>query len=398
MIDTPDQFAGARVLIIEDEGTQRLLTRDCLEDAGFRVEEACDGKDGLEKIKALQPDIVLLDVMMPGMDGFEVCEQIRSDPVIHHTPVIIVTGREDIEDIKKGFSAGASDFLTKPLNWNLLPNRISFVLRASRLENDLRASKEATEKAYEAKSTLLSTMGHELRTPLNAIIGFSEMIKQQVYGPVGVPEYSEFIDDIHASGNKLLSGINDVLEIANSDSHILERDQSEADLHELVGIVVGRIAPEAQAADVSIINDVTADAPRIGGDLHRLRQAMHNLISNAVKFNKPGGEVRISAEISPDNGVVLSISDTGIGISAADLPRIFEPFEQADARLSRSFEGMGLGLPLAQTIARLHGGDIVLESEPGRGTIAKLTLPPEQRAHSADQTGWPDLRRTSAGD
>ena len=398
MIDTPDQFAGARVLIIEDEGTQRLLTRDCLEDAGFRVEEACDGKDGLEKIKALQPDIVLLDVMMPGMDGFQVCEQIRSDPVIHHTPVIIVTGREDIEDIKKGFSAGASDFLTKPLNWNLLPNRISFVLRASRLENDLRASKEATEKAYEAKSTLLSTMGHELRTPLNAIIGFSEMIKQQVYGPLGVPEYSEFINDIHASGNKLLSGINDVLEIANSDSHILERDQSEADLHELVGIVVGRIAPEAQAANVSIINDVTADAPRIGGDLHRLRQAMHNLISNAVKFNEPGGEVRISAEISPDNGVVLSISDTGIGISAADLPRIFEPFEQADARLSRSFEGMGLGLPLAQTIARLHGGDIVLESEPGRGTIAKLTLPPEQRAHSADQAGWPDLRRTSAGD
>jgi signal transduction histidine kinase len=397
MTGTPDQFAGARVLIVDDEGTQRLLTRDCLEDAGFCVEEACDGEDGLKKIKTLQPDIVLLDVMMPGMDGFQVCEQIRSDPVIRHTPVIIVTGREDIEDIRKGFAAGASDFLTKPLNWNLLPNRISFVLRAGRLESDLRASKEATEKAYEAKSTLLSTMGHELRTPLNAIIGFSDLIKQQVYGPLGAPEYGEFIDDIHTSGNKLLSGINDVLEIADSETHELDSNHHEADLHDLVKFVVDSVAPMALSADISIVNDVTANALRIDGDLERLQRAVQNLITNAIKFNEPGGEVRISATASADNGVVLTIADTGIGISASELARVMEPFEQVDASLSRSFDGMGLGLPVARALVRLHGGDIVLESEPGRGTAAKITLPPERCKSSPSQNNSPEIRQSSAG-
>ena len=178
MSDNLLEFDGALVLIVDDEATQRLLTRDCLEQDGFRIEEASSGEEGLRLVRELHPDLVLLDIMMPGIDGFETCRQLRADPAIRHTPVIVVTGREDIEDVKQGFAVGATDFLTKPVTWNLLPSRVRFVLRTSRLERDLRLAKDAAEQASEAKTMLLSTMGHELRTPLNAIIGFSEIMKQ----------------------------------------------------------------------------------------------------------------------------------------------------------------------------------------------------------------------------
>ena len=162
-----EEFANAIILIVDDEETQRLLSRDCLEEEGFRVEEASDGESGLKLIRELRPDLVLLDVMMPGINGFEVCRQLRGDPAISHTPVVIVTGREDMEDIKNGFTAGATDFLTKPVNWNLLPSRIRYVLRTSRLEQRLRVAKEAAEIAGDVlrshqeelnrQSTLLET-------------------------------------------------------------------------------------------------------------------------------------------------------------------------------------------------------------------------------------------------
>lgn len=126
---------SALILVVDDEATQRLLTRDTLEQAGFRVEDAPNGEDGLALIGKLKPDLVLLDVMMPGMDGFDVCRRVRGDQAISEIPIIIVTGREDTEDIQKGFDAGATDFLTKPVIWNLLPNRVRYVLRTSRLEN-----------------------------------------------------------------------------------------------------------------------------------------------------------------------------------------------------------------------------------------------------------------------
>ncbi|MFT7570824.1 MAG: CheY-like chemotaxis protein [Paracoccaceae bacterium] len=238
MTESIDQTAGALVLIIEDEDTQRLLTRDCLEESGFRVEEAPDGENAVSLIQTLRPDLVLLDVMLPGIDGFEVCRQIRSDNEICHTPVVLITGRDNTNDVKRGFSAGATDFFAKPVRWNLLPTRIEFVLRTSRLERELRISKETAEKANAAKSTLLSTMGHELRTPLNAVIGFTEIMKQQVYGPVGAPEYEDFLEDIHASGSQLLKGINDVLEIVNSESLELPPDTPHVSFFDIVKQVV----------------------------------------------------------------------------------------------------------------------------------------------------------------
>ena len=368
----------ALILIVDDEATQRLLTRDTLEQAGFRVEEASNGEEGLDLVQKLRPDLILLDVMMPGMDGFEACRRVRGDQTVAEIPIIIVTGREDTEDIQKGFDAGATDFLTKPVSWNLLPNRVRYVLRTSRLENELRLAMIAAEKASDAKTALLSTMGHELRTPLNAIIGFSDLMRQAALGPIGLPQYEEFVVHINDSGNQLLTAINDILEIVRCDSGGLELKENELSVVAIVDDVVKQIAAEADAGGVQIVNEVTDAGILVRAEEPRLKRALLNLASNAVKFSERGGIVRMGVQASADGGLMLTIVDNGIGISAEDLPRIMEPFEQADSRLSRTYEGMGLGIPVARALVRMHGGDLAYESETGKGTTVRIILPAER--------------------
>jgi CheY-like chemotaxis protein len=168
---------GAQILVIDDEPTQRLLTREALIQRGYRVEEADSGEAGLETARRLKPDLILLDVLMPGMDGFDVCRAIRADETLYRTPVVIVTALENLDSIEIGFEAGATDFIAKPIVWPLLGYRLQFALRSAVMETDLVLARNEAEKASLAKSALLANMGHELRTPLNAIIGFSEFLR-----------------------------------------------------------------------------------------------------------------------------------------------------------------------------------------------------------------------------
>lgn len=375
MTDEIPEFANALNLVIDDEDTQRLLTRDYLEDEGFKVEEASNGKEGLDLIRQLKPDLVLLDLMMPGIDGFEVCREIRADTTISNIPVVVVTGREDSVGIRQAFDVGASDFLTKPIVWNLFSNRVNYVLRTSRMERELRMAMEAAEVASEAKTNLLATLGHELRTPLNAIIGFSDIMLRASFGPLGSPQYEEYCADIHNSGTQLLSAINDILDIVKSESSGEDLNVQEIEFGQLMHRIIDGLSAEAASGGIEITNDVQQDGFRVRVDERKISRAMSNLLSNAVKFTEPGGKVRLQMASGENETLMLSIVDSGIGISPEDLPRIMEPFEQADSSLSRGFEGLGLGIPLARALIQLHGGNIDLTSELGRGTTVQVTLP-----------------------
>jgi signal transduction histidine kinase len=375
MSEMTSDFENALILVVDDEDTQRLLTRDCLEGEGFRVEEASNGQDGLALIRELKPDLVLLDLMMPGIDGFEVCRQARADSEIANIPIVVVTGREDSEGIKNGFDVGASDFLTKPIVWNLFPNRVRYVLRTSRMERELRLAMEAAEVANAAKTNLLATMSHELRTPLNAIIGFSDIMMRESLGPLGAPQYEEYCSDIHNSGTQLLNAINDILDIVKSESADENLDAREIELGELAGQVVQSLSVESDSHNIAITNEVPLGGAKIWGDERKLSRALSNLLSNAVKFSESGGAIRLHMDEVDNETYTLSITDKGIGISVEDLPRIAEPFEQGDSSLSRSYEGLGLGIPLARALIQLHGGDIDIESELGQGTTVRVILP-----------------------
>ena len=375
MTECLDPFAGAAILTIDDDSLQRHLTRSILDKNGFKVAEAPDGEEGLRAVRKQRPEVVLLDIEMPGMDGFEVCRQIRSDPDICETPIIIVTGREDTGAIAKGFEAGATDFLAKPVNWELLPHRIRYVLRTYRLDCDLRLAKKQAEQASAAKTALFATLGHELRTPLNAIIGFSDLIGEKSLGTADLSQYDAYVRQINDSGRQLLDAVNDILEIVKCGSGGQELQEEDIKVSDLGKALAAQISQAAEESGLEVRLALPDDDPVLRIDRGRLRRALFHIAHNAVKFSEDGGTVRIGFDCAAETGLLVEIADQGIGISAEDLPRVMEPFEQVDGGLSRRYEGLGLGIPFAREIFSAHGGGLRFESEPGRGTTVRASLP-----------------------
>ncbi len=242
-------------------------------------------------------------------------------------------------------------------------------------EDALRDAKEIAEIASRTKSEFLANMSHELRTPLNAVIGFSEIIHNQLFGPIGEQRYVDYAKDIHSSGTHLLQVINDILDISKAEAGKVELREMPIDLNGTLASCARLIDPRAHAAQVRVTVDVAPDVPLLTADEQRVRQIVLNLLSNAVKFTPPGGRVRIVAKMETDGCVTVSIVDTGIGMRPQDIPRALEPFGQIDSVLARRFEGTGLGLPLSRKLVELHGGTLSIESAPNRGTTATVRFP-----------------------
>jgi PAS domain S-box-containing protein len=236
-------------------------------------------------------------------------------------------------------------------------------------------------EASKAKSDFLARMSHELRTPLNAIIGFSEMIRDAVIGPLDA-RYRDYGADINGAGRHLQNIINDILDISKLEDGRLELRDDIVSIGETVEACRRIIAVMAEAAGITLEIDVPGTLPLLRSDQLRFRQILLNLMSNGVKFTPSGGHVRVSAVLD-GAGVVIAVEDTGIGMKAEDIPVALEPFRQIDGALSRRFDGTGLGLPLAKALVELHGGALEIESAPSAGTTVRLHLPLERVIHSA---------------
>lgn len=240
--------------------------------------------------------------------------------------------------------------------------------------HNLLVARDAADAANRAKSSFLAAMSHELRTPLNAVIGFSELLTLETFGPLGSERYRNYSKDIHGSGVHLLALINDILDISRIDAGEGVLEEENADLADIVAQSLSMVAPQAQAGDVALDCAVAAGLPQFLVDKRRLKQALINLLGNAVKFTPPRGTVSVQVS-SCDSGIVIAVIDTGIGIAAEDVPRAFEHFGQVDSTLARKYEGAGLGLPLAKQLVELHGGTLTLESTLDVGTTVTVTLP-----------------------
>jgi PAS domain S-box-containing protein len=244
-----------------------------------------------------------------------------------------------------------------------------------------RALKEA-EQASRAKNAFLAAMSHELKTPLNAVIGFSEIIKNEMFGPMGVDAYHAYAEDIHASGKKLLAIINDVLDVSRLEAGAIT---VEAEVCEIAQLVNGAVALARTATgDARAINiDIPAVMPDVSVDARRIRQALGNIISNALKFTPEGGQVAICARCEKNGAVVFAVADTGIGMAKEKIALALEPFRQLDGSLARRFEGAGLGLSIARALVELHGGALEIESAVNTGTTVTITLPPARTCRGA---------------
>ena len=242
-------------------------------------------------------------------------------------------------------------------------------------EEALLKAKEEAELANRTKSEFLASMSHELRTPLNAIIGFSDIMGNQMLGPLGNEQYEGYTKDISDSARHLLALINDILDAAKIEAGQMPLAEEIVNPHALVESVRRLVAPRAQRANLSLKIRISDSIPALCADQTKLKQILINLISNALKFTPEGGHIELVAEAAPSGEFVFILSDTGIGIAAEDIPRAMAPFGQVDSRLSRKFDGTGLGLPLAKTLTELHGGEFLLVSEIDVGTTVTVRLP-----------------------
>jgi signal transduction histidine kinase len=242
------------------------------------------------------------------------------------------------------------------------------------VEAELRRAKEEADAANIAKSEFLANVSHELRTPLNAVIGFSEIMRDALMGPID-NRYREYAQDIHESGQHLLRLIGDVLDLSKIGAGRLELHDEPVDLGQLMQACQRLLAERARDGKLALEVDVARDLPVIMADPVRLKQIILNLMTNAVKFTPEGGRVTARAAPDAERGVTITIADTGIGMSAQEIVVALEPFRQVDNAMSRRYEGSGLGLPLAKQLTELHSGTLELTSEPGAGTTARVRLP-----------------------
>lgn len=242
-------------------------------------------------------------------------------------------------------------------------------------EQEMRAARDAAEAANRAKSAFLANMSHELRTPLNAVIGFSDVMKAEMFGPLGSENYISYASDIHASGQLLLDLINDILDISKIEAGKAEVAEEVFDLHEVVEASILLCREQAAASSLVLRARVATDLPRLRGDSRYVRQILLNLVSNAVKFTPGGGRVTVCVWREPQGGIVLAVADTGIGIPEKMQTRVFEPFFQVQSDLAREYQGTGLGLSLVKGLTELHGGRVEVTARRRRGTIFRVRLP-----------------------
>ena len=255
---------------------------------------------------------------------------------------------------------------------------ITDITESKKVEESFRQSKEVAEFANRAKTEFLANMSHELRTPLNSIIGFSDILSAEMFGPLGLSRYVDYAADINASGRHLLELIDDILDVSRIETNSLPLREENVDVGRMVASCRRLVGPRAKDADVKLTVDAADGLPALHADARRVKQIFINLLANAIKFTQTGGVVTIEAAVDGDNRYLFTVADTGPGIAPEHLETVLTPFSQVDGSLGRMHEGAGLGLPIAKSLAELHGGRLTLKSTPGQGTKVMVAFPPER--------------------
>lgn len=376
-------MAQGKILVVDDQESIRKLVSMHLRKRGYDVLGARDGCEGLEKALKHHPDIIISDLMMPGMDGIEFCKRIKADKDMREVFFIMLTAKGKIEDKVEGFGSGADDYMVKPFNHHELLARVESAMRICSLQGELR-------ELNNLKDEFLGMVAHDLRNPLTVIKGWCDLFAEDLLGDL-TSEQVEAIDGISQQSILMLDLINDLLDVTKIESGKVELSLSQ---YKIQNLVAGQLRAQTLVASkkhITLVNRVPDDLPPVWLDPDRMTQALNNLLSNAFKFSPEHATVTISAARN-GNFVEVSVSDTGVGIPPEDLDRLFQKFVQVGSRPTRGEKGIGLGLAIVKKIVELHGGRVWATSKVGEGSTFTFSLPVEKRSSAEPE---PSAKETS---
>ncbi len=377
-METPPQspapeLIGRKILIVDDDRLNIRILGGILKNQGYKLANADSGERALEVYAQSKPDLVLLDVMMPGINGFETCRTLKRLYADGCAPIIFITAKNESEDVVEGLSAGGVDYLPKPFQAREVLARIRTHLNSQLLAEQQKSLVEQLSKADAAKNRFLGMAAHDLRGPLASIRGLAEFLRDGVVGELTVDQL-DLVNTIHGASQSMLRMVNELLDVATIESGELKIVQEKHNLAELIEKSVYLANIDAAKKNTRISFTPPADAPYPSIDSAKIQQVIDNLLSNAAKYSPPGSSITVELRGGSDV-CTFGVKDQGPGIPDNERDKLFKDFGRLSVKPTGGEKSTGLGLAICRKIVEAHRGTIVAENIPGGGAEFRVSLP-----------------------